>query len=106
MKYKKIPIVGYDVLNMYPVYAENMYNGHEPLKIVGIREHEVELEGDYSGMNNIIGKQWFNKKHVFVVKSLCEESLKIGGCRLHNLHCCGGGSVISKHTDYWKSIIN
>lgn len=106
MKYKKIPIGGYDVLNMYPVYSEQIYHGREPFKIVGIREHEVELEGDYSGMNNIIGKQWFNKKDIFVVKEVCEENLKPNGCQLHNLHCCGGGSVINKHTNYWESTLN
>jgi hypothetical protein len=49
MKYKKIPIKGYKVLNMYPVYVEDFYYGHEPFKVVGIRENQVELQGDFSG---------------------------------------------------------
>jgi hypothetical protein len=41
------------------VYHREIYSHKEPLKIVGIRESELELEGDYSGgTNNIIGKQW------------------------------------------------
>lgn len=31
------------------VYHENIYWGKEPMKVVGIREKEVELQGDYSG---------------------------------------------------------
>jgi hypothetical protein len=49
MKYKKLPIKGYKQLNMYPVYVESIYNGHEPFKIVGIRENQIEIEGDFSG---------------------------------------------------------
>lgn len=37
MKYKKLPIKGYKVLNMYPVYIEGVYNGHEPFKVVGFK---------------------------------------------------------------------
>lgn len=41
------------------VYHRQIYDHKEPLKIVGIRENELELEGDYSGgTNNIVGKQW------------------------------------------------
>lgn len=41
------------------VYHRDVYEHKEPLKIVGIRENTLELEGDYSGgTNNIIGKQW------------------------------------------------
>lgn len=106
MKYKKLPIKGYDVLNMYPVYVETLYNGHEPFKIVGIRENQVELEGDYSAMNNTIGKQWFDKKEVFIVKEVCDEQLRPNGCQVHNVNCCGGGSVINKHIVYWDSLVN
>jgi hypothetical protein len=34
---------------MYPVYVKELYEGREPFKIVGIRQNQVELEGDYSG---------------------------------------------------------
>ena len=42
------------------VYHRDIYEHGEPLKIVGIREHELELEGDYSGGTNpeYRGKQW------------------------------------------------
>ena len=106
MKYKKHSIKGYKVLNMYPVYIEGVYEGHEPFKVVGIRENQVELEGDYSAMNNIIGKQWFGDDKVFVIKSICDEELKPEGCQIHNIYCCGGGSVINKHINYWNDLIN
>jgi hypothetical protein len=31
------------------VYHREVYERHEPLVVVGIRENELELEGDYSG---------------------------------------------------------
>lgn len=31
------------------VYHKDVYNGREQMKIVGLRENAVELEGDYSG---------------------------------------------------------
>lgn len=103
--YKKLPVKSYKVLNMYPVYIEDLYEGREPFKIVGIRENQVELEGDYSAMNNTIGKQWFDDDKVFVVTTVCDEQLKPSGCQIHNVNCCGGGSVINKHTNYWDNLI-
>jgi hypothetical protein len=105
MKYKKIAINGYGFLNMYPVYVERLYDGKEPFKIVGIRQNQVELEGDFSAMNNTIGQQWFNHSEVFVVKTICEEQLKHNGCQVHNIYCCGGGSVINTHIEYWKELL-
>jgi hypothetical protein len=104
MEYIKLPIKGYKALNMYPVYVENVYNGQEPFKIVGIRENQVELQGDFSGMYSITQKSWFDDDKVFVVREVCEEQLKPNGCQLHNVHCCGGGNVISKHIEYWKNL--
>jgi hypothetical protein len=47
------------------VYHRDVYNHREPLKIVGIRENEIELEGDYSGgTHNNIQKQWMPIKGV------------------------------------------
>lgn len=103
--YKKLPVKSYKVLNMYPVYIEDLYEGREPFKIVGIRENQVELEGDYSAMNNTIGKQWFDDDKVFVVTTVCDEQLKPSGCQIHNVNCCGGGSVINKHTNYWDNLV-
>jgi hypothetical protein len=33
---------------MYPVYVKELTRVEEPFKIVGIRQTQVELEGDYS----------------------------------------------------------
>ena len=34
------------------VYHKSIYDGREPLKVVGLRESEIELEGDYYGGTN------------------------------------------------------
>lgn len=47
------------------VYHRDVYSHREPLKIVGIRENELELEGDYSGgTHSISQKQWLPIKGV------------------------------------------
>ena len=47
------------------VYHRDVYNHKEPLKIVGIREHKLELEGDYSGgTHNVCQKYWMPIKGV------------------------------------------
>jgi hypothetical protein len=107
MKFKKKPIKGYEVLNMYPVYIEGVYYGHEPFKIVGIREKEIELEGDFSGgTHNVTQKDWYPIERCFVISTVCDEQLKPNGCQMHNIHCCGGGSVINKHVSYWDELIS
>ena len=107
MKYRKVNIKGYQELNRYPVYIEYMYNGQEPFKIVGIREHQTEVEGDFSGGTyNICEKDWIDNDKVFVVETVCEEQLKPGGCQIHNIFCCGGGSIITDHVDYWNNLIS
>jgi len=41
------------------VFHKKIYWGKEPMKIVGIREKEVELEGDYSGgTHGVCQKDW------------------------------------------------
>lgn len=41
------------------VYHKDIYHGHERMKIVGIREKHVELEGDYSGgTHNVCQRDW------------------------------------------------
>lgn len=106
MKYKKLPVEWYKNLNMYPVYVEDLYNGREPFKIVGIRENQVELEGDFSGgIHNVSQRDWFDDHRVFVISTVCEEQLKPNGCQKNDLHCCGGGSVINKHVSYWNDLI-
>lgn len=50
------------------VYHRDVYKHCEPLKIVGIRENELELEGDYSGGTNAVRqKQWMPIKGVSVI---------------------------------------
>lgn len=42
-------------------FHEEIYHGKEPMKIVGIRENQVELEGDYSGgTHNVCQKSWLS----------------------------------------------
>lgn len=107
MKYKKLPVKGHKDLNMYPVYIEGVYRGREPFKIVGIRENQIELEGDFSGgTHNVCQKDWFDDNRAFVISTVCEEQLKPKGCQKHNLHCCGGGLVINEHVNYWDSLLS
>ena len=59
------------------VYHEDCYNGKEPLKVIGIRENEVELEGDYSGgTHNVCQRDWLP------IKGIVEQSLQV---KLKNL---------------------
>lgn len=47
------------------VYHRDIYDHREELKIVGIRETELELEGDYSGgTHGVRQKQWMPIKGV------------------------------------------
>lgn len=70
------------------VFHDEIYNGHELMKIVGIRKTEIELEGDYSGgTNNVTQKDWVPIKGAFRMRKICEEHKKPKGCQLHNLHC-------------------
>lgn len=42
------------------VYHQDIYDGKQEMKIVGLRENQVELEGDFSGgTHNTVGKAWF-----------------------------------------------
>lgn len=100
--YKKVKLAS-PTLNLYPVYREAVYNGHEPLKVVGVRQHEVELEGDYSGgTHGGYQKEWVPLEECFMIRSVCEQELQPKGCQVHNVNCCGGGSIVSEHVEYWK----
>lgn len=47
------------------VYHRDVYQCREPLKVVGIKEDEVELEGDYSGgTHNVVQRSWLPIKGV------------------------------------------
>jgi hypothetical protein len=49
------------------VFHRDIYDGKEPMKVVGIRETEVELEGDYSGgTHNVCQKSWHSIDGVIV----------------------------------------
>ena len=41
-------------------YHTKVYEGKEPLKVVGIRKSEVELQGDYSGVGLDNSTCWFS----------------------------------------------
>ncbi len=52
------------------VYHKKLYWGKEPMKVVGIRENEVELEGDYSGGTHAVcQKNWLPLKGVLLAES-------------------------------------
>ena len=72
-----------------------------------LHDVQVELEGDFSGgTHNVCQKDWFDDDKVFVVSTICDEQLKSNGCQVHNVNCCGGGSVINKHVTYWDSLVS
>ena len=51
------------------VYHEDIYHGRECMKIVGLREHTVELEGDYSGGTHAVcQKGWESRIGSYVTK--------------------------------------
>ncbi|RNI26619.1 hypothetical protein EFB08_11415 [Rufibacter latericius] len=53
------------------VYHEQLYSGREAMKIVGLRETEVELLGDYSGgTHNVSQKDWMPIEGVLLTKKM------------------------------------
>lgn len=47
------------------VYHKDIYNGNQRLKVIGIKETKVELEGDYSGgTHNVCQADWLPIKGV------------------------------------------
>lgn len=102
MEYKRVELKN-PVLGLYPVYIEDVYNGHEPFKVVGIREGSIELRGDWSGGTHAFsGDEWIGLERCFIVKEVCPESERPGGCQMPNIRCCGGGRVVEKHVEWWK----
>lgn len=70
------------------VFHEEIYGGMERMKIVGIRETEVELEGDYSGGTHAVNqKSWLPVKGLIRYKKMCEQHEKFTTCQLPNVHC-------------------
>lgn len=105
--YRKKPIYNYVKLGLYPVYVEDIYNGREPFKVVGIRENQIELQGDYSGgTHNVNQKSWIDIDKCFVISKVCLEQEKDGGCQVHNVNCCGGEKIVSNHVyGYWNNLV-
>ena len=69
-------------------YHESIHNGKELMKVVGIRETEVELEGNYSvGTHQVLQKDWLPIKGLFRLRKVCEQIQKYGTCTLHNVQC-------------------
>lgn len=56
------------------VYHMDIYDGKQEMKIVGLRENQVELEGDFSGgTHHTVGKAWFPKEGLmFEMKEVSE----------------------------------
>lgn len=70
------------------VYHDEIYNGKEQMKVVGIRENEVELEGDWSGgTHRVCQKDWMPIKGLFRLRKVCEQHEKHGSCQLPNVYC-------------------
>jgi len=74
------------------VYHRDVYEHKEPLKIIGIKENELELEGDYSGgTHNVIQSQWMPLKGVSLIRDYAykvrcrEEVLKLGTIESGNI---------------------
>lgn len=52
------------------VYHKNIYDGHEQMRIVGLKETEVELEGDWSGgTHNVCQRDWMPLEGVLLTKN-------------------------------------
>jgi hypothetical protein len=57
------------------VYHQDVYDGREPLTVIGIKKDTVELEGDYSGgTNNVCQSDWLSISGVLFEKSEPKES--------------------------------
>lgn len=70
------------------VYHKDIYNGKELMEIVGIRKHQVELQGDYSGgTHNVCQKDWMSIEGIiYPTKKNCPNKVD-GNCPLHNIFC-------------------
>jgi len=70
------------------VFHEKIYDGNECMTIIGIRETEVELEGDYSGGTHpATQKDWLPIEGLFRLRKVCNQIVQHGSCPLHNIHC-------------------
>lgn len=86
MKAKKEPVQRPQLKEQ--VFHESIYNGRELMTVIGIREHEIELRGDYSGgTHNVTQDAWLPILGSFRLRKVCDQVVKYGSCQLHNLHC-------------------
>jgi hypothetical protein len=52
------------------VYHKDIYQGKERMKIIGLREKQVELEGDYSGgTHDVCQSDWESKDGVLLERN-------------------------------------
>jgi hypothetical protein len=69
------------------VYHKDVYDGHEPLKVVGIRKDTVELEGDYSGGTHAVcQKDWLSISGVLFEKSEPKEPSPLVSLNLEDIN--------------------
>ena len=104
------------------VYHQRIYSGKEEMKIVGIREDEVELEGDYSGGTNYtIEKDWLHIEGLIFIKNediinklkpIFNDDNFIGDVCLSYLHDFGlltddeKNKLIFECKEWFRSILN
>jgi len=77
------------------VYHKEIYNGNEKMKIVGIKENELLLEGDYSGgTHDVIQKDWMPIKGVFLNKGIENKTTIISAFpATGKSHYCNGDYI-------------
>lgn len=73
------------------VYHKEIYDGKELMTVVGIREIEVELEGDYSGgTHNVCQKDWLPIDGVIETNKCCAKGFRLGyTCPFNYMGCKG-----------------
>lgn len=59
------------------VYHSEVYNGNEPLTVVGIKKHHVQLKGDYSGIGVDNSSCWLPLDGVLIDKKINKMEEKI-----------------------------
>lgn len=57
------------------VYHRKIYNHREPLKLTGIKEYEIEVEGDLSGgTHNVKQTKWLPLKGTSLIYDYCYKN--------------------------------
>lgn len=69
------------------VFHDEIYDGKEPMKVVGLRKKSVELEGDFSGgTHNVSQTSWLPIEKAFKISKRCEHKDDNGQCHRH-IYC-------------------